>query len=94
MISILEGTADLAYILGFALLSCFIAFIWSPFLIRLLYKFKVIKGAKRELNTIESQKNKGETPVMGGLLVIVTVAIITLLFNWSNLISQLPVAIG
>lgn len=93
MISILEGTADLAYILGFALLSCFVAFIWSPFLIKLLYKFRIIKGAKRELLSIDSQKNKNETPVMGGLLVIITVAIITVLFNWSRSYTWVPISI-
>ncbi len=93
MISILEGTADLAYIWGFALFSCFIAFLWSPFLIKLLYKFNVIKGAKKELLNIESQKNKNDTPVMGGLLVIVTVAVITLLFNWSRSYTWVPISV-
>jgi phospho-N-acetylmuramoyl-pentapeptide-transferase len=93
MISILEGTADLAYIWGFALFSCFIAFLWSPFLIKLLYKFNVIKGAKKELLNIDSQKNKNETPVMGGLLVIVTVAVITLLFNWSRSYTWVPISV-
>ncbi len=93
MISILEGTADLAYILGFALFSCAIAFIWSPFLIKQLYKFNVIKGSKRELINIESQKNKNKTPTMGGLLVIVTVAIITLLFNWSRNYTWVPISV-
>lgn len=93
MISILEGTADLAYILGFALFSCIVAFIWSPFLIRFLYKYNIIKGAKRELINIESQKNKNKTPTMGGLLVIVTVAVITLLFNWSRSYTWVPISV-
>jgi phospho-N-acetylmuramoyl-pentapeptide-transferase len=93
MISILEGTADLAYILGFSLLSCFIAFLWSPLLIKFLYKFNIIKGVKRELADIDSQKNKDRTPVMGGLLVIVTVALISILFNWSRSYTWVPVSI-
>lgn len=93
MISILEGTADLAYILGFALFSCLIAFIWSPLLIKLLYRYNVIKGSKRELVNIESQKNKNKTPTMGGLLVIVTVAVITLLFNWSRSYTWVPISV-
>lgn len=93
MISILEGTADLTYILGFALFSCVIAFIWSPFLIKLLYKFNVIKGAKRELVNIESQRNKSKTPTMGGLLVIITVAVVTLLFNWSRSYTWVPISV-
>jgi phospho-N-acetylmuramoyl-pentapeptide-transferase len=93
MISILEGTADLAYILGFALFSCLIAFIWSPFLIKFLYKYNIIKGVKRELINIESQRNKNKTPTMGGLLVIITVAIITLLFNWSRSYTWVPISV-
>lgn len=93
MISILEGTTDLAYILGFALLSCIIAFIWSPGLISLLYRFNVIKGTKKELENIESQRNKNKTPVMGGLLVIITVAVITLSFNWSRSYTWVPLAV-
>ncbi len=93
MISILEGTTDLAYILGFALLSCIIAFMWSPGLISLLYRFNVIKGTKKELENIESQRNKNKTPVMGGLLVIITVAVITLSFNWSRSYTWVPLAV-
>ncbi len=93
MISILEGTADLAYILGFALLSCIVAFIWSPILIKILYKFNVIKGQKRELLGIDSQRNKENVPVMGGLLVIITVAVLTYFFNWNRSYTWVPIAV-
>ncbi len=93
MISILEGTADLAYILGFTLLSCVIAFLWSPLLIKILYRFKIIKGVKRELVSIDSQKNKDQTPVMGGLLVIITVAVITIIWNWSRSYTWVPISV-
>jgi len=93
MISILDGTADLAYILGFAIFSFFIAFLWSPLLIRFLYKFNIIKGTKRELANIESQRNKERTPVMGGLLIIITVAIITFIFNWSRNYTWVPISV-
>ena len=93
MISILEGTADLAYILGFTLLSCVIAFLWSPLLIKILYRFKIIKGVKRELVSIDSQKNKDQTPVMGGLLVIFTVAVITIIWNWSRSYTWVPISV-
>ncbi len=93
MISILEGTADLAYILGFALLSCIVAFIWSPLLIKILYKFNVVKGPKKELENIDSQRNKDKTPVMGGLLVIITVAFITFFFNWSRSYTWVPISV-
>jgi phospho-N-acetylmuramoyl-pentapeptide-transferase len=93
MISILEGTADLAGILGFALFSCIIAFLWSPILIKILYRFNVVKGQKKELENIESQKGKDKTPVMGGLLIIITVAIITISFNWSRSYTWVPISV-
>lgn len=93
MITILQGTADLAYIMGFTLLGAFIAFAWAPLLSKLLYKFHIIKGAKSELKTIDSQTYKISTPVMGGLLVIITVAIITFLFNWSRNFTWVPIGV-
>jgi UDP-N-acetylmuramyl pentapeptide phosphotransferase/UDP-N-acetylglucosamine-1-phosphate transferase len=93
MISILQGTADFAYILGFALFSCFVAFLWSPFLIKILYKLNIIKGSKKELSNIDSRKNKDETPVMGGLLIIITVAVITFFFNWSRSFTWVPIGV-
>ncbi len=93
MISILEGTADLAFILGFALLSFFVAFVWSPALIWALYRFQIFKGPKKELENINSQRGKDRTPVMGGLLVIVTVVVITYFFNWSRSYTWVPIGV-
>ncbi len=93
MISILEGTADLASILSFTLLSCIVAFIWSPILIWFLYRFNIVKGQKKELENIASQKGKDKTPVMGGLLVIITVAILTYFFNWNRNYTWVPIGV-
>ncbi len=93
MISILEGTGDLSYILGFVILSCITAFLWSPFLIKFLYKFNIIKGSKKELENIGSRKGKDQTPVMGGLLVIITVAFLTIIFNWSRSYTWVPIGV-
>src|SRR5882724_4844159 len=93
MISILEGTADFGYILGFAVFSCIIAFLWSPFLIYLLNHFHIVKTAKVELLSIESRKGKDETPIMGGLLVIITVAVVSLIFNWSRSFTWVPLSV-
>ncbi len=93
MISILEGTADLAYILGFALISFVVALAWSPLLTKVLYKFKIFKGPKRELENIDSQKNKNRTPVMGGLLIVITVAVVTIALNWSRNYTWVPIGV-
>lgn len=93
MISILQGTADLAYIFGFVLVGGVVAFLWAPLLIRFLYRFRVIKGPKTELSVLGSQAYKATTPVMGGLLIIVTIALVTYLFNWSRSFTWVPIGI-
>lgn len=93
MISILQGTADLAYILGFALIGAVVAFLWAPLLIRLLYSLNVVKGAKVELTTLGSHAYKATTPVMGGLLVVITVAMVTYFFDWSRSFTWVPVGV-
>ncbi|MDE1975238.1 MAG: phospho-N-acetylmuramoyl-pentapeptide-transferase [Patescibacteria group bacterium] len=96
MISFLSGTADLAHILGFAILGGVAAFLWAPLLSRFLYRFKVIKGPKTELNGVNgmgSHSYKATTPVMGGLLVVVTVAVITYFFDWSRSFTWVPVGV-
>ena len=93
MISILQGTADLAYILGFSILGAIMAFAWAPVLIDTLRRFNTIKGTKTELSNIASHQNKANTPVMGGLLVIVTVAFITYFLNWSRSFTWVPIGV-
>lgn len=93
MLTILEGTADLAYIIGFTILSAVIAFLWAPLLSKILYKFHVIKGVKTELRTIDSHVYKNSTPVMGGLLIIITVAVITFIFNWHRSFTWVPIGV-
>ncbi len=93
MITILQGTADLAYILGFTLLGTFVAFAWSPLLIKFLYNFHLTKEVKVELNQIGSHAQKANTPLMGGLLVIITVAVLTFIFNWSRGFTWVPIGV-
>lgn len=93
MITILQGTADLAYILSFTLLGAIVAFVWAPILIRFLYYFHLTKGPKTELNSLGTHSQKANTPVMGGLLVIITIAFITYLFNWSRNFTWVPIGV-
>ncbi|MEI8248874.1 MAG: phospho-N-acetylmuramoyl-pentapeptide-transferase [Candidatus Taylorbacteria bacterium] len=93
MITILQGTADLAYILGFSLIGAVVGFLWAPLLNRVLYKYNIIKGAKSELSALGSHAYKANTPVMGGLLVIITVAVITYFLNWNRSFTFVPVGV-
>jgi phospho-N-acetylmuramoyl-pentapeptide-transferase len=93
MLTILQGTADLAYIMGFTLLGGAIAFLWAPFLTKILYRYNVVKNAKVELIALGSHAYKAVTPVMGGLLIVITVAVITYLLNWSRSFTWVPVSV-
>ncbi len=93
MITILEGTADLASILSFTLFGGLVAFLWAPFLSWILHRFNVSKGPKVELANLGSHAYKANTPVMGGLLVIMTVAVITYLFNWNRSFTWVPIGV-
>ncbi|MDE2040869.1 MAG: phospho-N-acetylmuramoyl-pentapeptide-transferase [Patescibacteria group bacterium] len=93
MISILSGTADLAYIIGFSLIGAVVAFLWAPFLSKILSRLNVIKGPKIELISLGSHAYKSTTPVMGGLLVVLTVALLTFLFNWNRSFTWVPVGV-
>ncbi len=93
MISILEGTADLSYIISFALGGALVAYLLAPFFIKLLFRFHIIKGVKTELSAIGSHAYKSTTPVMGGLLVVITVALITYFFNWNRSFTYVPIGV-
>ena len=46
MISFLQNTTDLDYILGFVPIGAVVAFICAPLLTKLLYRYNVKKGAQ------------------------------------------------
>ncbi len=93
MLTILEGTADLAHILSFTILGAVVAFLWAPLLSKVLNNFHIIKGPKFELKDIQDRNYKNSTPIMGGLLVIITVAVLTYIFNWSRSFTWVPIGV-
>lgn len=93
MITIVQSTGGLAEIIGFMLAGAVAAFLWAPFLTHFLYKFNVIKGAKTELATLGSHAYKAKTAVMGGLLVVITVAVITYFYNWNRNFTWVPIGV-
>ena len=81
-------------IVGYAIISCLISFAWAPLLIGLLRHFKVIRNNKYDLAlAMESNQSKANTPIMGGLLVIVTVAMLTYFFNWDRRYTWVPIGV-
>ncbi len=88
---------NLAKIFWLTALSFVIAVIWTPLFTDFLYKNKLGKrirktgyDEKRAPVYYSLHKHKANTPTMGGLLIWVTAAIITLLFNLSRAGTWLP----
>jgi phospho-N-acetylmuramoyl-pentapeptide-transferase len=67
------------------LISFLISFLWAPLLIHLLYKAKVVRDVEKDFSAIIGERyQKAGTPIMGGLLIVVTTIVLTLLFNWNG----------
>ena len=80
--------------IGFGLLACISAFIWAPLLIKILYKLKITRRSEYDATlNIEERKSKAGVPVMGGLLIIITVAVITMLGNWERKYTYVPIGV-
>ncbi len=89
-----DSLALLREAIFYGLVSCFVAFLWSPLLIRLLYKYKIVRNNPYDATlAMDGRKEKSGTPIMGGLLVIVTVAVITMLFNWERKFTWVPISV-
>lgn len=81
----------LAFLLG----SLVVSFLWAPLLIGFLYKFDIRRLGKQELDDkIADHAKKTGTPVMGGLLIVVTVLILNLVFNRSPEVMILVLVLG
>lgn len=87
------NTAALIKVFGLAAISFLLAFIWTPILTNILYKYKVWKKTKKIGAPIMSRLHRGKenTPTMGGLLVWITVFVVTMVLNLSRSQTYLPV---
>ncbi len=85
---------SLVTITGFAITSSLVALIWAPFLISFLRKFGITrKSAGDATMKLESRQDKVNTPLMGGLLIIITVVVMTLIFNWDRRFTWVPIGV-
>lgn len=70
------------------------SFVFAPLLIKLLYKFKITRQSEYDFTLKDDKRSaKVGTPIMGGLLVVLTVTIITLLFNWERANTYVPMGV-
>ncbi|AKM81933.1 TPA: phospho-N-acetylmuramoyl-pentapeptide-transferase [Candidatus Berkelbacteria bacterium] len=88
---------DIAKVFWLTAISFVIALIWTPLFTDFLYKNKLGKrirdtalDEKKAPIFYKLHKGKENTPTMGGLLVWVTTAVITLLFNLTRAGTWLP----
>lgn len=70
--------------------SCVGAFLWSPLLTKFLYHFKLTRRGDADYTLRGERAIKVGTPIMGGLLVVITVTVITLFFNWDRRYTYVP----
>ena len=85
----IPGGDTLSIIILYFVGTAALAFLVAPVLIRLFLNLGITRTRKgdNELATqLDEQKGKIGTPIMGGLIVIFSVFVITLIFNWQTLI--------
>ncbi len=79
--------------IGFGLFSCIVAFLWAPFLIKWLYRCNITRNPAYDATlSLGARRSKSGVPIMGGLLIIITVALITYLFNWERRFTWMPIS--
>lgn len=84
---------DLSRMFWYAIVAFVITIIWTPLLTRFLYKNKIGKTIRSSADApifAAMHEKKSGTPTMGGLLIWVTVAVLTALFNLSRSATWLP----
>lgn len=80
--------------IGYALLASAVAFLWAPLLTKLLYTYKITRRPEYDATlAMGARRGKIGVPVMGGLLVIVTVAVLTIIFNWHRSFTWVPIGV-
>jgi phospho-N-acetylmuramoyl-pentapeptide-transferase len=87
----IQGLTDF---IGWAVVSCLVAVAWAPLLIKLLKKLGIVRKAEGDATLrTEERSSKAGTPVMGGLLIIVTVLVFTYFFNWDRRYTWVPIGV-
>ncbi|MEW6610317.1 MAG: phospho-N-acetylmuramoyl-pentapeptide-transferase [Patescibacteria group bacterium] len=80
--------------LGFLILACVFTFAWAPLLTTALYRWKILRTSDHVFALpLPGRETKRGTPIMGGLLVIVTVAVLSIAFNWNQRFTWVPIGV-
>ncbi|HVU06269.1 MAG TPA: hypothetical protein VHE10_00515 [Candidatus Paceibacterota bacterium] len=85
---------SLTTIIGFGIVACLTSLAWAPFLIKILRRGRIVRKSEGDKTLgLESRSEKANTPIMGGLLVIVTVAALAYFFDWDRRYTWVPVGV-
>jgi phospho-N-acetylmuramoyl-pentapeptide-transferase len=69
------------------------AFMWAPLLTKFLYTYKITRRDEFDFTLRGDRQQKVGTPIMGGLLIIITVTLITMIFNWNRENTYVPIGV-
>ncbi|HEY0908345.1 MAG TPA: hypothetical protein VGE35_03295 [Candidatus Paceibacterota bacterium] len=85
---------SLILILGFGIAASIASLAAAPLLISFLRRYGIArKSAGDKTMELESRQGKAQTPIMGGLLVILTVLVFTYLWNWDRQFTWVPIGV-
>lgn len=90
---LLISSSDLARMLWLSVLSFLIAIAWTPIFTNFAYKYKLGKRIRDSKNApiyAKMHAHKAGTPTMGGILIWITAAALTLIFNLVRSATWLP----
>ncbi len=94
MTGAIADTLILSRLLEFAITACALSFLFAPSLLKLLTRFGITRQAQYDATiSMESRKYKANTPLMGGLLMIVSIALLTFFFNWDRRFTWVPIGV-
>jgi phospho-N-acetylmuramoyl-pentapeptide-transferase len=71
----------------FTILTFASSMIWAPILTTILFKWGIVRHMETDFSAIvEERAEKEGTPIMGGILIVVSVIAVTMIFNFSKII--------
>lgn len=98
--SITLEASQIIRVFGLSALSFVVAMLWTPILTNLLYRYRLGKRIRKTSATGEKaayfykhHQEKAGTPTMGGVLIWIVTAVVTLLFNLTRQGTWLPLAV-
>ncbi|GAB4159576.1 MAG: phospho-N-acetylmuramoyl-pentapeptide-transferase [Candidatus Dojkabacteria bacterium] len=76
---------DLKTALTYASLAFFISMLWAPLLIKVLFKLNVVRNLDKDFSALVGERQlKAGTPIMGGLLFVITTVAFTIATNFNG----------